>query len=110
MTRDGAVMGTPNAMPPERFEGRRNETRSDLRAVAAIAYHALRGQPPHGWDVVHMLVADDEPLTMPPDPTGHVRAWLVHDLAHHPEGRIRDATTMRDALVIPVASPRMVPA
>lgn len=95
----GAAMGTPNYMAPEQFEGRRNDPRSDLYGVAAVAYHALQGSPPYGRDVLRMLAGDSTlPLPLPHDPTGRLGAWLERGLARHPDDRFPDAASMRDAL------------
>jgi len=99
ITGQGAAMGTPNYMAPEQFEGLRSDPRSDLYGAAAVAYHALTGEPPYGRDVLRVLVGDDSvQLTPPPDPSGRLAAWFEQALARDPAARFQDAHGMRAAL------------
>ncbi|MEZ4366091.1 MAG: serine/threonine-protein kinase [Kofleriaceae bacterium] len=52
----GHVVGTPAFMAPEQARGEEVDHRADVYALAAIAYRALCGQPPHrGRDVPSTL-------------------------------------------------------
>jgi serine/threonine protein kinase len=68
-TQTGAVLSTPNYMPPEQAAGKVHELGPpvDVCALGAILYHSLTGRPPFQGASVHetlMWVIQDEP--MPP--------------------------------------------
>ncbi len=68
ITSRGDRFGTPHYMPPEQYQGVRNEPRSDLYSAAAILFEALAGAPPYpdpfGW----LSGASDERVPTAPGP------------------------------------------
>lgn len=68
-TRDGAVIGTPNFMPPEQAEGRIADvdTRSDIFSLGGILYSILSLRPPvTGASVQEVLANMREGYIAPP--------------------------------------------
>ncbi|MGE4159238.1 MAG: serine/threonine-protein kinase, partial [Planctomycetota bacterium] len=46
ITRAGALLGTPDYMPPEQISGEAADARSDIYALGATFYHLAAGRPP----------------------------------------------------------------
>lgn len=49
-TRSGLILGTPETMAPEQFEGRPAVPASDVYACGCLFYEMLTGRPPHPGD------------------------------------------------------------
>ena len=100
ITGDQQLLGTPNYMAPEQFQGIRTDHRSDLYGAAALLYHALTGDPPYGSQVLRFLTGDDR-VTLAPLP--NEAAWLgpviERALCRDPERRFPHAAAMLDALL-----------
>jgi serine/threonine-protein kinase len=93
------LLGTPNYMAPEQFQGVRTDQRSDLYAAAAVLYHALVGEPPYGAQVLRFLVGDDRvPLQPLPANAAPLAPVIERALARDPEARYPDAAAMAGAL------------
>jgi serine/threonine protein kinase len=106
ITGDQQLLGTPNYMAPEQFQGIRTDSRSDLYATGAVLYHMLTGAPPYGNQVLRFLTGDDR---VPLEPLPPEAAWLTpvveRALQREPERRFADARGMLDALLaVPAAS------
>jgi WD40 repeat protein len=95
-TRVGAVMGTPQYMPPEQARGLPVDARADVYALGAILYHMLVGLPPYRGSADEALkaVVDAAPPAIetlqrgvPPDLSAIVRKAMARD----PDERYRDA-------------------
>ncbi|MFC4456048.1 serine/threonine-protein kinase [Deinococcus sonorensis] len=91
-----ARMGTPQFMPPEQFQGRRGDPRSDLYAAGVLLWDALSGQIPHpdalGWLVG--LRPERGPL---PGPAA-LHPLLERCLSRDPAQRPQSALDLRVAL------------
>jgi serine/threonine protein kinase len=100
ITGDQQLLGTPNYMAPEQFQGVRTDSRSDLYAAGAVLYHMLTGAPPYGNQVLRFLTGDDRVLL---EPLPSEAAWLApvvrRALEREPARRFADAGAMLDALL-----------
>jgi serine/threonine protein kinase len=103
ITADQELLGTPNYMAPEQFQGVRTDQRSDLYAVGAVLYHALVGEPPYGGQVLRFLIGDDRvPLAPLPAAAASLLPVVQRALARDPAGRYPDAASMAAALATAV--------
>ncbi len=104
LTRSGTMIGTPEYMAPEQFEGLEVDGRTDLYAVAVIAYELLTG--------IHPFRAETTPAVMkahlfkrPPPPSELVPSLVALDpvvlkaLEKDPDERHPDVETFRRALL-----------
>lgn len=99
ITSSQTMLGTPNYMAPEQFAGVRTDPRSDLYGLAAVAYHAVTGEPPYGRQVLQVLVGDGEVALGPlPREAAHLDTWVRRGLAREPDDRFEDAAAMLAAL------------
>jgi serine/threonine-protein kinase len=106
LTRSGTVLGTPEFMAPEQATGSGADHRSDLYAVACVAYAMLCGRPPFldSWPMrVVMKQAFEAPV--PPSRlrpelalTPGVDLLMARALEKKPDDRYQSATEMRAAL------------
>lgn len=100
----GDIVGTPAYMAPEQAEGGTIDARSDVFALAAVAYRALTGRRPFsGSDVPAILyqVVHGTPARMTAiDPTipRAVEAVITSGLAKRPADRYATATELARAL------------
>lgn len=101
----GRLMGTPDAMSPEQCADQELDARSDLYAVAALAFRALAGRPVFlGEDVddvlrQHREAAAPNLRSVAPQPISEALAgWVARGLAKHPKDRFQDARVMREVL------------
>lgn len=100
ITADQELLGTPNYMAPEQFQGVRTDQRSDIYAVGAVLYHALVGEPPYGSQVLRFLVGDNRVPRAPlPAAAARLTPVVERALARDPEARYADAGAMAAALV-----------
>ena len=99
----GQVVGTPSYMAPEQARGAEVDHRTDLYALAAVAYRALTGYPPFAagdiaetlYRVVHTAPQRPSDLAKLP---GDVDAVLAIGLAKAPSARFATAAELGDAL------------
>lgn len=106
ITADQQLLGTPNYMAPEQFQGVRTDHRSDLYGAGALLYHALTGEPPYGSQVLRFLTGDDRVALAPlPDEAAWLTPILQRSLARDAGHRFPHASAMLDALLaVPVAA------
>ena len=103
LTQTGSVLGTPEYMAPEQFEGKA-DGRSDLYATGVILYEMLTGFSPFHADTIAEIMKKQ--LFTAPDPPTHVDFTIpesvsqvvVKSLAKNPEERYQTAAEMRQAL------------
>ena len=106
LTRSGTILGTPEFMAPEQATGKGADHRSDLYAVACVAYAMLCGRPPFvdNWPMRIVMKQAFEP----PVPPSRLRPELARApeidrvmaraLEKNPEDRYQSAGEMRAAL------------
>jgi len=67
VTREGAIIGTPEYMPPEQAEGRAVDQRSDLYSLGAVLFEMLTGKLPfEGRTAIDLAIKHK--TAAPPDP------------------------------------------
>jgi serine/threonine-protein kinase len=104
----GNVVGTPSYMAPEQARGATVDYRTDLYALAACAYRALTGHPPHAageiaetlYRVVHTAPRRPSELASLADDVDRV---LAIGLAKRADDRFATAEELADALTAAVA-------
>jgi serine/threonine-protein kinase len=110
----GHVVGTPTYMAPEQARGGAVDHRTDLYALAAIAYRVLAGHPPFsGGETVDLLyrVVHDAPRRPTSLATlhGDVDLVLAIGLAKQPADRFATADELARSLEAALAGARLVP-
>jgi eukaryotic-like serine/threonine-protein kinase len=99
ITRSGIVMGTASYMAPEQLEGRAAGPRTDVYALAAVAFEALSGRKARGGrtpvEVAHEVVNGPPPELAGgwPDAPRAAAAALTRGLARDPADRPATAGT-----------------
>ena len=99
-TRTGAVLGTPQYMPPEQARGEAVTTAADIYALGAILYRLVTGRPPHegesSLDVVRSLTT-----SRPPSPRAvnaavdrGLEAVILKCLSQEPSARYASAAEL----------------
>lgn len=115
-TRTGAILGTPYYMSPEQAQGdKRVDWRTDLWALAVIAFECLVGRRPFEADGLGSLIMQicASPIPVPsaiaPVPPGF-DAWWARATEREPAARFQSArelaTTLRAVLGDDEAAPR----
>lgn len=107
MTATNALLGTPAYMSPEQMGSTRElDHRSDLWALAVLAFHCLTGAPPfrgaHVAGIAHSIFHEPTPRATAarPELPPAIDAWMERALARKPEDRFPSAREMADTLAI----------
>jgi hypothetical protein len=98
LTATGTVLGTPQFMAPEQFEGATAGPPADMWALGATLYAATEGKAPFDGPTMANIIAGvltKDPA--PPADSGRLKDLLLQLLEKSPAGR-PDATTTAQAL------------
>ena len=96
ITLQGTMLGTPNYMAPEQFNGERTDPRSDIYSIGAVLYHMLTGVPPYGRQVLSFLVGcQDIALSTVSFENSPLLEIVSKSLSREPEKRYSSAAQMR---------------
>jgi len=104
VTLDGALVGTPAYMSPERIADKPLDARSDLFGLGVILFELLADKSPFtGTSVMAVLasIGRGQPLELreaAPDVPADVADLVMRLIAHDPADRPADARTVADAL------------
>ncbi|MDI1448597.1 serine/threonine-protein kinase [Polyangium sp. 6x1] len=105
LTSTGTSMGTPPYMSPEQFDDtKRVDHRTDLWAMAVVAYELLTGRLPFMGSTLFamaMTIARGEfepPSAQRPDLPIRIDEWMARAFSVAPEGRFESAMAMAEAL------------
>jgi Tol biopolymer transport system component len=106
LTTEGTVMGTPQYMAPEQFEGKEADARADIWAFGAVLYEMVTGQrafqgKSYASLVGAILAADPAPMAVKPFTPAWLERLVRRCLQKDPEDRYQ---SMRD-IVLDLRSP-----
>jgi serine/threonine-protein kinase len=90
LTRTGTFVGTLDYVAPEQIRGEKADARSDVYALACVAYHALAGEPPFERDsqIAKMYAhLNEDPPPLPAGVPPEVEAAVRRGLAKEPDDR-----------------------
>ena len=92
LTPEGTVMGTPQYMSPEQFEGKEADARSDIWAFGAVLYEMVTGRrafqgKSYASLLGAILAADPAPMTIQPFTPAWLERLVRRCLAKDPEDR-----------------------
>jgi serine/threonine protein kinase len=98
LTTEGTVMGTPQYMAPEQFEGKEADARSDIWAFGAVLYEMVTGQKAfqgksYATLVGAILATDPAPMAVKPFTPAWLERLVRRCLQKDPEDRWQ---SMRD--------------
>ncbi len=105
LTQTGAMLGTPEYMAPEQFEGKGIDGRADLYATAVILYECLTGVKPFAGTTMpevmkaHFFKRPEDPRALNPDLPPALAEAVMKALEKDPAERYPSAEEMRQALV-----------
>lgn len=103
-TAQNIVLGTPEYMSPEQWQGSTQDGRTDLYALGVMLYEMLAGHPPFESEYLHALCIAHCTQPPPPLPAGlPVMAYRLEPIVRramqkHPVDRFADAGSMRKAI------------
>jgi eukaryotic-like serine/threonine-protein kinase len=107
-TETGAIMGSPPYMSPEQCrDSSEVDARTDIYALATIAYEMLAGRTPHvapsaaEFIVQHLMATPPQLRHLVPGVPSHVDAAIMRGLARDREARFADMAAFLDALLTP---------
>ncbi|MDW8300678.1 MAG: protein kinase, partial [Anaerolineae bacterium] len=103
MTGSGMAMGTPSYMAPEQWYGREVDGRTDVYAMAVMAYELLTGELPFTGDTPPQLMFQHLNEAPPPlrrkrpDLPQSLEKVLLKGMAKRPEARFQSASAFAEA-------------
>ncbi|MBI5487788.1 MAG: serine/threonine protein kinase [Deltaproteobacteria bacterium] len=116
LTQTGTILGTPYYMSPEQARGMKDlDARVDVYAMGAILYQMLTGKPPFDGDSYNQLLGsillDDfpRPTALRPDVPPALEELILRATEKDREKRPRDASEMREALLVVVTGTSLRP-
>jgi len=106
LTTAGTILGTPQYMAPEQFEGKEADARADIWAFGAVLYEMVTGQKAFQGSnysslIVSIISAEPAPMSVEPFTTVWLERLVRRCLAKDPEQRYQ---SMRD-IVLDLRSP-----
>jgi serine/threonine protein kinase len=113
LTATGIILGTPEFMSPEQIRGRPLDARSDIYALAVVAYEMFTAKLPfQGRSAQEMMIARlrGKPLTVRqfrPDFPAPLEAVLMKAMATEPDQRYATALEFGKALVQAANAPEI---
>ena len=111
ITNSGSVMGTAAYMAPEQLDGGDPEPRTDIYALAAVAYEMLAGRPAYRGgtpvEVAHAVVSGPPPDLAEawPDAPRGVADAIRHGMAFRVEDRPKTVCDFVDELATALEAP-----
>jgi serine/threonine protein kinase len=102
----GQLMGTPEYMSPEQLQGRDVDFRSDLWALAVIAFECLTSTSPFAGESLYAITSNvvHGPVPVPSarnaDLSSRIDAWWAHAVQRVPADRFPSARDMAASLCI----------
>ena len=104
LTQTGTIIGTPEYMAPEQFDGKEVDARADVYATSLILYEMLAGINPFAGDTLAEIVKKQILLEPPPlgeaiDASPELVALVHKGLKKTPSERFQSAGEMREALL-----------
>ncbi len=112
LTTEGTILGTPQYMAPEQFEGKEADARADIWAFGAVLYEMATGQKAfqgknYSSMMASILAAEPPPMSVKPFTPAWLERLIRRCLAKDPEDRWQ---TMRDVVIELRAPPQESPA
>ena len=95
-------MGTPHYMAPEQVRGKAVDSRTDIYALGALAYHLVCGRPPFAGDnpiaigFAHLSEAPVPPRQLRKDCPEKLETAILAALAKAPDDRPASAKAFLD--------------
>ena len=93
LTATGAILGTPHYMAPEQVRGKPVDSRTDVYALGALAYHLVCGRTPfHGDNAIaigfaHLSEVPTPPRQLRKDVPANLEAAILAALSKSPDDR-----------------------
>jgi eukaryotic-like serine/threonine-protein kinase len=104
MTDPGMIIGTPDYMAPEQFEGKEADERTDIYALGAILYEMVTSSPPFEGEtplvvaMKHKTEKPRDPREINPQVPEALGRFILHCLEKDREKRFQSAEEARDGL------------
>ena len=101
LTTEGTILGTPQYMAPEQFEGKEADARADIWAFGAVLYEMVTGQKAfqgknYSSLIASILAAEPPPMSVEPFTPAWLERLVRRCLAKDPEDRYQ---SMRDVVL-----------